>query len=98
MSAAILLANPAPQPATASPPPDYRRLSHRLDPGMSEQEVTNLLGQPRQSVLTTCGQNVRNRWPCKIWSYGFPGLLGNSLSVIFAEDHSAGPWVVNEWE
>src|SRR5262249_3949367 len=58
-------------PAQATPQRDYRRLTLKLKPGMSEQEVTKLMGEPRQSAFTGCGQNTGKPFPCKILSYGF---------------------------
>jgi hypothetical protein len=86
--------------ATPAPPPvDYRRLSFRLTAGMSEQDVINLLGQARQSALTTCGQDVGKPWSCKMWVYGFgSGILGNGLLVNFRQDDSTGAWGVNGWQ
>jgi hypothetical protein len=56
---------------------------------MSEQDVTNLMGQASQSSLSTCGQNVGKPWQCKVWTYGMGGPFGNSLSVAFGQNETA---------
>jgi len=91
-------AQPFPPPSTAPSPPNYRRLSLQLKPGMSEQDATNLMGQASQSSLTTCGQSTGSPWSCKIWTYGMGyGPLGTSLSVIFGQNQS-GAWLVAGWQ
>jgi hypothetical protein len=83
------------QVTPAQQPPNYRRLSIQLKQGMSEQDVTNLMGQANGSSLSSCGQNVGKPWTCKIWTYGFGnGPLGTALAVIFGQDQSTGAWVV----
>jgi hypothetical protein len=63
---------------------------------MSEQNVTNLLGQASQSALSTCGQGLGKPWSCKTWTYG-DVFGGNGLTVTFQQDNSKGAWVVNGW-
>src|SRR4029077_2184618 len=74
---------------------DYRSLSLRLKPGMSEREVTDFLGQPTNSKLTSCGQSVGRPWPCKMLVYGSDA--SNSLVILFRSTESAGTWVVSSW-
>jgi len=82
-------------PRTRSPAPvDYQRQSLRLNWGMNEQNVIDVLGQPQQSALTTCGHSVGKQSQCKIWKYGVFG----DLAVFFRKDDSTGAWVVNRWE
>jgi hypothetical protein len=87
----------SPEPAPIQQPAiNYPSLSLRLNPGMSEQQVINLLGQPKKSDLTTCGQDVGKPWQCKLWTYGFP--FGNGLTVSFRQEDLTGGWVVNNWQ
>jgi hypothetical protein len=74
---------------------DYRTLSLQLKRGMSEQNVTDLLGQPTNSKLTSCGQAVGHPWPCKMLVYGSDA--SNSLVILFRSTDSAGNWIVNSW-
>jgi hypothetical protein len=89
--ATLALAPVAPPPPA---PVDYQRQSLQLNWGMSEQNVIDVLGQPQQSALTTCGYRVGKQWQCKIWKYGVFG----DLAVFFRKDNSTGAWLVNRWE
>jgi hypothetical protein len=79
----------------AKPPHDYRRLTLKLKPGMSEQDVTNLMGEANQSALTTCGQNTGKPWQCKMLAYG---RYDNGITVIFGQKESTGEWLVVGWQ
>ena len=72
---------------------DYRNLNLKLKPGMSEQNVIDLLGQPTSSKLTSCAQALGQPWPCKIFVYGSDGA--NSLAILFRSGDSTGTWVVS---
>jgi hypothetical protein len=87
-------------PAQAKPPHDYRRLTLKLKPGMSEQDVTKLMGEASQSALTTCGQNTGKPFQCKILSYGFGAgyVGGNGIAVVFGQNESTGEWLVVGWQ
>src|SRR5437588_7797751 len=74
---------------------DYRTLSLRLKPGMSEQNVIDLLGQPVSSKLTNCGQSLGRPWPCKMLVYGSDA--SNSLVILFRSTDSTGKWVISSW-
>ena len=65
-----------------------------LKPGMTEQDVINVLGQPKQSNLETCGGATGHPWGCKIWIYGYP--LGKGLRVYFHEGQP-NTWLVDNW-
>jgi hypothetical protein len=81
--------------ATAPTFVDYRGLSLRLKPGMSEQNVIDLLGEPTNSKLTNCGQAVGRPWPRKMLVYGSDA--SNSLVILFRSTDSTGKWVVSSW-
>jgi hypothetical protein len=87
--------------AQAKPSHDYRHLTLQLKPGMSEQDVTNLMGEASQSALTTCGQDTGKPWQCKILTYGFGvgNAFGNGIAVIFGwrGSESTGAWLVVGW-
>lgn len=71
----------------------------KLQPGMSENSVTNLLGLPQKTELDTCGQNtVKGEWPCKCWFYEYweTSVQISSLEIMFSQDHD-GSWTVNGW-
>jgi hypothetical protein len=74
---------------------NYRSLSLRLKPGMSEENVIDLVGQPASSKLTTCGQTLGRPWPCKMLVYGSDA--GNSLFVFLQFADPEGKWVVTSW-
>jgi hypothetical protein len=74
---------------------DYRSLSLRLKPGMSEQNVIDLLGQPMRSKLSSCGKALGRPWPCKMLVYGSDG--GSSLVILFRSVDSTDTWVVSSW-
>ena len=78
-----------------TPTVDYRSLSVRLKPGMSEQNVIDLMGQPTSSKLTNCGQAVGPSWPCKMLVYGSDST--NSLVILFRSADSTDNWVVSSW-
>ena len=86
--------------AQATPQHDYRRLTLQLKPGMTEREVTNLMGEPRQSALTGCGQNTGKPFQCKILSYGFGAgyVGGNGIAVVFGQNETTGEWLVVGWQ
>ena len=72
--------------------PDRRSQSLRLNQGMSEAEVFEILGQPAKSELLTCGQALGKPWACKTWTYsGSP----ERLKVRFAQTDKG--WFVNHW-
>ena len=77
--------------AQAKPQRDYRRLTLQLKPGMSEQDVTKLMGEANQSALTTCGQNTGQPWQCKILAYG-------PVAVVFGQKEPTSAWVVMGWQ
>jgi hypothetical protein len=82
---------PPPRPAA----PDFRERSLSLKRGMSEQEVTSVLGKPTKADLPTCGsQTPRLRTCIKSLTYGeFPY---SGIKADFSED-AAGEWRLNDW-
>jgi hypothetical protein len=78
-----------------NPTVDYRSLSLRLKPGMSEKNVIDLLGQPSSSKLISCGQAVGRPWPCKMLVYGSDAAT--SLVILFRSADSPDTWVVSSW-
>jgi len=81
--------------AQATPSHDYRRLTIQLKPGMSEREVTNLMGKANQSALTTCGQETGKPWQCKILAYG---RASSGIRIVFGQKEPTGEWLVVGWE
>jgi hypothetical protein len=89
---------PAPAPAPVHtrppppPPPDFNAKSLSLNIGMSEQEVTRVLGTPLKADVGTCGSKTDKPWTCKTWTYG---SWWSGIRVTFAED--VGVWRLNDW-
>ena len=81
--------------AQATPSHDYRRLTIQLKPGMSEREVTNLMGKANQSALTTCGQETGKPWQCKILAYS---RASSGIRIFFGQKEPTGEWLVVGWE
>jgi len=79
----------------AAPSHDYRRLTLKLKPGMSEQDVTKLMGEANQSALTTCGQETGKPWQCKILVYAH---YSSGIRIIFRQKEPTGDWLVVGWE
>jgi hypothetical protein len=91
----ISIANSLAQTNSQPTEPNYGQLSLRLNPGMSEQQVLNALGQPTNTKLSTsCGRDVGTPFTCKIWTYGFFAM--NSV-VVYFDQNPAGSWVVMAW-
>jgi hypothetical protein len=89
---------PAPAPARVYtrppplPPPNFNAKSLSLNIGMSEQEVTRVLGTPLKADVGTCGSKTDKPWTCKTWTYG---SWWSGIRVTFAED--VGVWRLNDW-
>jgi hypothetical protein len=83
------LAEPVPKPYFA-PQPDYKAKSLLLKPGMSEQDVTGVLGTPEAAEVNTCGSKTDKPWSCKSWSY-------NGMRLWFAEV-APDKWRLNSWK
>lgn len=74
---------------------DLGALSARLNQGMTEQQVIEVVGYPPGSVsVETCGADTKSPWTCKIYMYG-PGYKYSSLVVLFQQ--TSGQWVVSSW-
>ena len=70
--------------------------SRRLEPGMTESQVTALIGSAPQSVsLDTCGSKTPAPWQCK--QYKYSNGWGNSLYIRFQQG-SDSVWRVNSWD
>jgi hypothetical protein len=60
---------------------------------MTEQQLIELIGQPVQSELRTCGANLGKPWQCKIWSFG---TWVSGLTIDLSNSYD-GEWRVNSW-
>jgi hypothetical protein len=74
-------------------PPTLKEQSLLLKIGMSEQEVTRLLGLPSKTELGQCGENTPRPWTCKTWTYGSAPFY--ALQAFFREN--AGEWRLASW-
>jgi hypothetical protein len=68
--------------------PTLKEQSLLLKIGMSEQEVTKLLGLPSKAEVGQCGENTPRPWTCKTWTYGSAPFY--ALQAFFREN--AGEW------
>lgn len=83
---------PAAPPAAAKPTgPDYRALSMKMRPGMTEAQAAELLGEPSETMMQSCGGRTGPHWQCKEKHYG------NWFIVWYRYSPAAGGWVVNHW-
>jgi hypothetical protein len=74
-------------------PPTLKEQSLLLKVGMSEQEVTKLLGLPSKAEVGRCGENTPTPWTCKTWTYGSAPF--SALQAFFREN--AGEWRLASW-
>ena len=83
-----------PPPIKETPPPiNYGKKSLLLKTGMTERQVTEILGQPDKAELSTCGQSLGRPWSCKSWGYG---SFSRGMSIMFR--HEGDGWVINNWD
>lgn len=76
--------------------PDYASKGAKLDQGMTEAQVSNIVGHEPYSVsLTTCGGKTGSTWTCKIETFG--SIADRRLIVYFARTPQ-GAWIVNNWD
>ena len=74
--------------------PTLKQQSLLLKIGMSEREVTKLLGPPSQAEVSTCGGNTpRGPWTCRTVTY--QNGQRSDLRALFSE--KAGEWWLNSW-
>jgi hypothetical protein len=73
--------------------PTLEEQSPLLKIGMSEQEVTKLLGLPSKAEAGQCGENTPRPWTCKTWTYSSTPFYG--LQAFFREN--AGEWRLASW-
>jgi hypothetical protein len=73
--------------------PTLKEQSLLLKIGMSEQEVTKLLGLPSKAEVGQCGENTSRPWTCKTWTYGSAPFY--ALQAFFREN--AGEWRLASW-
>jgi hypothetical protein len=73
--------------------PTLKEQSLLLKIGMSEQEVTKLLGLPSKADVGQCGENTPRPWTCKTWTYGSAPFY--ALQAFFGEN--AGEWRLASW-
>ena len=85
---------PAP-PTAAQSYLDRRAQSQQLNVRMTEAEVVAILGEPANTVVSTCGRTFHDPWPCKKWPYN-GGRVGNNLEVTFRNMSDKG-WTVSSW-
>jgi hypothetical protein len=73
--------------------PTLKEQSLLLKVGMSEQEVTKLLGLPSKAEVGRCGENTPTPWTCKTWTYGSAPFY--ALQAFFREN--TGEWRLASW-
>jgi hypothetical protein len=73
--------------------PTLKEQSLLLKTGMSELEVTKLLGMPSKAEVGRCGENTPTPWTCKTWTYGSAPFY--ALHAFFRE--TAGEWRLASW-
>jgi hypothetical protein len=73
--------------------PTLKEQSLLLKIGMSEQEVTKLLGLPSKAEVGRCGENTATPWTCKTWTSGSAPFY--ALQAFFREN--AGEWQLASW-
>jgi hypothetical protein len=73
--------------------PTLKEQSLLLKTGMSELEVTKLLGLPSKAEVGRCGENTPTPWTCKTWTYGSAPFY--ALQAFFRE--TAGEWRLASW-
>ena len=88
-----LAQSPAPVSNPAPPPINYGAKSLLLKTGMTEKQVTEILGQPSKAELSTCGQQLGRPWTCKSWGFG---ESGRGMSIRFRREGDG--WVINSWD
>jgi hypothetical protein len=92
--AVVLSACAAEQRESLTPrAPTLKEQSLLLKIGMSEQEVTKLLGLPSKAEVGQCGENTPRPWTCKTWTYGSAPFY--ALQAFFREN--AGEWWLASW-
>jgi hypothetical protein len=92
--AVVLSACAAEQRESLTPrAPTLKEQSLLLKIGMSEQEVTKLLGLPSKADVGQCGENTPRPWTCKTWTYGSAPFY--ALQAFFGEN--AGEWRLASW-
>jgi hypothetical protein len=71
-------------------------VSRKLEVGMTEKQVTTLVGYEPRVSMTTCGSSTPKPWQCKEYQYksAWDGSL--VLSILF-EQEPDGIWRVNSW-
>jgi hypothetical protein len=80
--------------------PPNGSISGALQRGMSEQQVTQVSSNrvPDRIVMTTCGTETPQPFPCKVFVYDGglrTGQFDRKLSVVFEDVR--GHWVVSQW-
>jgi hypothetical protein len=76
---------------------DAQKMALSLQPGMTREEVTALLGSPTETEAGTHGQLTKEPWQGLDWNYQWgSGLDRKTLRVTF-EEGSSSAWVVNSW-
>jgi hypothetical protein len=72
-------------------------VSRKLEVGMTEKQVTELVGSEPSSVsVSTCGSSTPHPWQCKEYQYksAWDGRL--TLMILFHQEPD-GTWHVNSW-
>jgi hypothetical protein len=73
--------------------PTLKEQSLLLKTGMTEQEVTQLLGLPLKTEVGRCAENTPTPWRCKTWTYGSAPFY--AMQAFFREN--AGEWRLVSW-
>lgn len=69
-----------------------------LEFAMPLESIRSYFGDPSQTSMNTCGQDLGSPWKCLEWEYIFILDQYNSrrLSIYFQQ--SDGQWYVNSWD
>lgn len=84
---------PPPPPPYTPPTTNYGASSLLLKQGMTETQLLEILGPPREANLSTCGTAIGKPWQCKQVEFGY---RFGGITVMMGEDAS-GAWRVNNW-
>ena len=72
-----------------------------LKPGMTLQEVQNLLGKPKRTALKTLShESTPELWQSALqWTYAWSGPTRSdrSLEVVFSSNKAPERWLVQSW-
>jgi len=76
---------------------DAREKSLALNPGMTQNEVNNLLGKPDDTGARTFGQKTKTgEWQGIQWFYQFE--TDNSITILTINFQQSDIWRINSWD